>query len=117
MPSTNSTSNTAVREVDIDGLARALDNGEPVIDVREPAEYVAGHVPGAAAIPMSQLPSRLGELDRARPQYVICASGNRSAAMTEFLVQAGFDAYSVAGGTAAWSRSGRRLETGAPRAV
>ena len=35
-----------------------------VIDVREPAEYTAGHVPGAASIPMGQLPDRLAEIDR-----------------------------------------------------
>jgi rhodanese-related sulfurtransferase len=64
---------------------------------------------------MGQLPSRLGELDRNRPVYVVCASGNRSAAMTDVLVANGFDAYSVAGGTGAWSRSGRPVETGAAR--
>jgi rhodanese-related sulfurtransferase len=62
-------------------------------------------------MPMSQLPSRLGELDKTAPVYVICASGNRSAAMTDFLNQAGFKAHSVAGGTAAWARTGRPLES------
>ena len=57
-------------------------------------------------MPMGQLAARLAELDKSRPVYVICASGNRSAAMTDLLIAAGFDAYSVAGGTAAWARSG-----------
>ena len=86
-----------------------------VVDVREPGEYVAGHVPGATLIPMGQLASRLAELDKSRPVYVVCASGNRSAAMTDLLRAAGYDAYSVAGGTSAWARSGRPVETGAPR--
>ncbi len=77
-----------------------------MVDVREPGEYVAGHVPGSALMPMGQLASRLGELDRAGPVYVVCASGNRSAAMTDLLRAAGYDAYSVAGGTSAWVRSG-----------
>jgi rhodanese-related sulfurtransferase len=101
-------------EIDIDQLARSAEQQAAVIDVREPGEYVAGHVPGATPVPMGQLPSRLGELDRSRPVYVVCASGNRSAAMTDLLVANGFDAYSVAGGTAAWARSGRPVETGAP---
>ena len=101
-------------EIDIDQLARSAEEGAAVIDVREQAEYVAGHVPGATPMPMGQLASRLGELDRDRPVYVVCASGNRSAAMTDVLVTNGFDAYSVAGGTGAWARSGRRVETGAP---
>ncbi len=103
-------------EIDLDQLARSAQDGATVIDVREPAEYVAGHVPGATPVPMGQLPSRLGELDRSRPVYVVCASGNRSAAMTDVLVANGFDAYSVAGGTGAWARSGRPVDTGAPRA-
>jgi rhodanese-related sulfurtransferase len=102
-------------EIDIDALEAGL-AGATVIDVREPGEYVAGHVPGAELVPMTQLGFRLSELDSSRPVYVICASGNRSAAMTDLLVARGFDAYSVAGGTAAWARSGRPVETGAPRA-
>lgn len=101
-------------EIDIDKLARSAEEVATVIDVREPGEYVSGHVPGATLLPMGQLPSRLGELDRTRPVYVVCASGNRSAAMTDLLVAHGFDAHSVAGGTGAWARSGRPVETGAP---
>jgi rhodanese-related sulfurtransferase len=65
---------------------------------------------------MTQLRFRPGELDKDRPVYVVCASGNRSAAMAEVLVSAEYDAYSVPGGTTAWARSGRPIETGAPRA-
>src|SRR5450631_2229181 len=40
------------------------------------------------------------------PVYLICASGNRSLAMTNVLVRAGYDAYLVIGGTCAWTRAG-----------
>ena len=99
-------------QIDIEQL-EAAGRQTTVVDVREPAEYVAGHVPGAALVPMGQLTSRLDEIDRSRPVYVVCASGNRSAAMTDVLVASGYDAYSVTGGTAAWTRSGRTVETGA----
>jgi rhodanese-related sulfurtransferase len=99
-------------EIDVDRLARARDEGATVVDVREPQEYRAGHVPGAKLVPMGQLPSRLSDLDRNRPVYVVCATGNRSAAMTDLLVHAGYDAYSVAGGTAAWAESGRPVDSG-----
>jgi rhodanese-related sulfurtransferase len=57
------------------------------------------------------------ELDRRAPVYVVCASGNRSAAMTSFLRSAGYDAYSVAGGTGERARAGRPVVGGyAPRA-
>lgn len=82
------------------------------IDVRERAEYAQAHVPGAVLVPMGELASRLGEIDRAARVHVICASGNRSKAMTDLLVAAGFDAASVAGGTRGWIESGRAVGAG-----
>ncbi|MCH1865519.1 rhodanese-like domain-containing protein [Nocardioides sp. CFH 31398] len=99
----------------LDDLATALERGDPVVDVREPDEYAAGHVPGATSMPMGRLPSRLDELDRSRPVLVVCASGNRSSAMTDVLLAHGFEARSVAGGTHAWVESGRPVEQGARR--
>lgn len=99
-------------EVDIPTFAEAHREQPQVVDVREPAEYVTGHVPGARLIPMGQLPARLGELDKGEPVYVVCASGNRSLAMTDFLRQAGYDARSVAGGTSGWVRAGHPVVTG-----
>lgn len=101
-----------MREINQDDFAAAHAGGGFVIDVREPAEYVAGHVPGAILIPMGQLATRLAELPLGAPVYVVCASGNRSMAMTSLLIRAGYDAYSVAGGTSAWSRGGRPIVTG-----
>ena len=98
-----------MNEIAIDHAADALDRGV-VIDVREPVEYREGHLPGAVNIPMGQLAARMGEIDRDRPVYVVCASGSRSSAMTDVLTAAGFDATNVAGGTSAWVRSGRPIE-------
>ena len=80
------------------------------MDVRETGEYAAGRVPGAVSIPMGRLPSRLDDLSRLAPVHVICASGNRSRAMRDLLVEAGFDAVNVTGGTQAWIDSGRPVE-------
>jgi rhodanese-related sulfurtransferase len=99
-----------MQEVDINQLAPRVADKATVLDVREQGEYRQGHLPGAVNIPMGQLPARFGELDRAQPVYVVCASGNRSSAMTEVLTAAGFDAVNVAGGTNAWIRSGRPVE-------
>jgi len=99
-----------VSEVDIATLTRPYD--AELIDVREPDEFVAGHVPGARLLPMSEITTRLDELDRDRPLYVICAVGQRSLAVADFLVRSGFEAYSVAGGTYAWVRAGQPVETG-----
>ena len=104
-------------EVTLEQFAAAHADGAAVIDVREPGEYVDGHVPGAVLMPMGQLPSRSAELERSRPVYVICASGSRSSAMADFLRHAGFDARSVAGGTSGWARSGRPGATRRPGAA
>ena len=101
-----------MREITIPAFETAHSEGACVIDVREPGEYVTGHVPGATLMPMGQLPARLGELPRGVPVYVVCASGNRSASMTSFLVRAGFEAYSVAGGTSGWVKAGHPVVRG-----
>jgi rhodanese-related sulfurtransferase len=102
-----------MREIDIHEFAAAHADGAEVIDVREPGEYVSGHVPGARLVPMGQLSSRLSELDRKETVYVVCASGNRSKAMASLLAQQGFDAVTVAGGTSTWIQTGRPVTTGA----
>ncbi|MBL0747130.1 rhodanese-like domain-containing protein [Nocardioides baculatus] len=98
-------------EISVEDFAAEREAGTTV-DVREKAEYAQAHVPGAVLLPMGQLASRLGELDRSARVHVICASGNRSRAMTDLLVAAGFDAVSVAGGTQAWIQSGRAVGVG-----
>jgi rhodanese-related sulfurtransferase len=98
-------------EISIETYAAERGAGTTV-DVREKAEYAQAHVPGAVLLPMGQLASRLDELDRSARIHVICASGNRSKAMTDLLVAAGFDAVSVTGGTQAWIRSGRAVGVG-----
>lgn len=98
-------------EISLETYAAKREAGVTV-DVRERAEYAQVHVPGAVLMPMGQLASRLDELDRSARLHVICASGNRSKAMTDLLVAAGFDAVSVAGGTRAWLESGRPVGVG-----
>ncbi|MEV4701724.1 rhodanese-like domain-containing protein [Actinoplanes sp. NPDC049316] len=101
-----------MREVDLATFATRHGEGAVVIDVREPFEYASGHVPGAEAVPLSRLAARAGGLPRGVPVYVICASGNRSLMAAEHLRRAGVDAWSVAGGTAAWQRAGHPVVRG-----
>ena len=98
-------------ETTLEEFAAAHEDGTTV-DVRERGEYAQGHVPDAVSMPMSQLASRLAEIDRSARVHVICASGNRSRAMTDLLVAQGFDAVSVSGGTQAWIASGRAIGVG-----
>lgn len=102
-----------VTEIDVHGLAAVRADGAVVVDVREPNEYLAGHVPGARLIPLAALPSRSHELPRGQRIHVVCASGGRSAQAAQWLTGAGWDAVSVAGGTDAWQRAGHPVVTGA----
>ena len=101
-----------VCEVDLPTFIVAHADGAVVVDVREPDEYLAGHVPGAKLLPLTGVPARLGELPTDRPVFVICATGNRSLAAAGWMRAAGVDAYSVAGGTSGWLRMGRPVVAG-----
>lgn len=100
-----------VPEIDLDAFAPRQPDAF-LIDVREPDEFVTGHVPTARPIPLSVLPQATGRLPHDRTVYVICASGNRSRRAAALLRERGLDAVSVAGGTGAWMRSGRPVATG-----
>lgn len=99
-------------QVDIGDVARGRDEGIPLIDVRQPDEYDAGHVPGAVLIPLSEVALRISEVPRDGPVHVICHLGNRSDRAAQFLRQRGIDAYSVTGGTKAWVDEGRPTVSG-----
>lgn len=101
-----------MHEIDIPTFAAAHAAGAAVVDVRQPAEYVAGHVPGARSVPLASIPDTIDDLRAMAPLYVVCASGVRSLAATEALAAAGIEAYSVAGGTNAWQAQGRRVVRG-----
>jgi rhodanese-related sulfurtransferase len=101
-----------MREIDVDQLEDVLAAGGTVVDVREPMEYAEAHVPGAVLIPMGQLSSRIGELDRSGPVYLICRTGHRSGVVGEALEAHGFDTVNVTGGTIAWVRAGKSYDQG-----
>lgn len=64
--------------------------GAQVVDVRTPAEFAQGHVPGSVNIPLDQLPLRAGELDPRQPVLLCCASGARSGMAKQLLDRQGF---------------------------
>lgn len=94
-------------EVDIDQLEVALAAGTPLIDVRQPEEYVGAHVAEARLVPLGEVSGRMDEIPSEGPVYVICHSGGRSLKVAQFLRNHGVEAYSVDGGTKAWVESGR----------
>jgi len=101
----------AIAEVDVSAAHAALDAGAVLLDVREPEEWAAGHVPGARHVPLGQLPGRLAEFDTSARVVVVCRSGHRSALATEWLAAAGVDAANLVGGMQAWAGAGLAVAT------
>jgi rhodanese-related sulfurtransferase/rubrerythrin len=74
-----------------------------LLDVRQPAEYEKGHIPGALLIPLPELPDRFTELDPEKTHVVYCAVGGRSRMAAQMLAGRGFDkVINVSGGFNAW---------------
>ena len=90
-------------------FASAAEGGQPlVLDVREPWELQTASVRAdgfeLVAIPMGELPARLGELDPARPVACLCHHGARSLRVAAFLEHHGFERLAnITGGIDAWS--------------
>ncbi len=92
------------REISAQELSAMIDAGEAlVVDVREPDEFAAGHIPGAVNVPLSTFQaSRLPDA-QGRQIVLNCLGGKRSAMALEkcSLAQAVIDTH-LAGGFGAW---------------
>jgi molybdopterin/thiamine biosynthesis adenylyltransferase len=103
-----------IDEVDPAVVREQVSNGAVVIDVREPEEWSAGHIPGARHVPKSYLESRIEGAVPERSQHVIlyCASGNRSAWATRTMVEdLGYEhVESMTGGFTLWKDRGYEVE-------
>ncbi len=75
-----------------------------LLDVRQPGEYEAEHLPGAKLIPLPELGARLPELDADKPTVVYCAIGGRSRVAAQVLAAKGFrEVLNLSGGIKAWN--------------
>ncbi len=100
--------------ITVEEAKQMLKDGAHIIDVREPHEYVAGHVPGAPLIPVNSVFARREELPKEGKLIFTCAVGQRSALACEMAAAAGYapDAlYNLEGGTEAWIKAGEPVET------
>ena len=78
-----------------------------VLDVRQPKEWNAGHIPGAAHITGAELPRRKNEVPKDRPLALVCGSGYRSSVSASLLQSLGYAKVSnVLGGMTAWKAAG-----------
>lgn len=113
-----------IREIDVAAVARGTPGNRVLIDVREPDEYAAGHLPGAVNLPRGVLEFRIqahpavaGRTAAApvrleHPIVLYCLTGGRAALAAASLQRLGFTRVSsLAGGIAAWKQAGKPITT------
>jgi rhodanese-related sulfurtransferase len=100
-------------EISVDQAYQMYQDGAFVVDVRTQEEWDEYHVPNVPLIPLDELPNRLNEIPKDEEILVICRSGNRSQEGRDILLQAGYNATSMAGGVKEWYAKGYPIE-GAP---
>lgn len=98
---------TPVESMDANNAKRFIDESPQgsltILDVRQPAEYENGHIPGAKLIPLPEIKDRMDEIDPDMPTVVYCAIGGRSRVAAQMLSGKGFKkVYNLSGGIKAW---------------
>ena len=105
---------STTEQVTVDQLRDLIEKEDlQVLDVRRPAEYESGHVPGALSSQLANLEGRIEQLpfDSRKSVAVICAGGYRSSAAASLLKKHGFEnLLNVTGGTSAWISAGFPVE-------
>ncbi|NPV90318.1 MAG: rhodanese-like domain-containing protein [Firmicutes bacterium] len=83
---------TETGSISSEDLAAALEAGKPlvIVDVRQPEQYQAGHLPGAVNIPLVDLWDRRMELDPTKDIITYCNSGNSGGTAKNVLLSLGF---------------------------
>lgn len=83
-----------------------VSEGATLVDVREKAEWKAGHARAAIHIPLGALQNSTSRIPKGRPVVVVCASGARSRQGAGMLRKMGIEATSLSGGMRAWEGAG-----------
>jgi hydroxyacylglutathione hydrolase len=102
---------TTTELTDARGARQAIENGAIVIDVREPDEYAAGHIPSARHVPLGEIADRAGELPGDVPLVLHCGHGERALSAVSLLEASRTEPMLLLqGGTAAWRGAGLAVE-------
>lgn len=93
-----------VEETELAALLNEKGDETIVVDVREPEEYEAGHIPGLPLLPMSSIPAVVAQMDKEKSYIFVCRSGSRSQNVALYLKDQGFrDVKNYAGGMLEWT--------------
>jgi hydroxyacylglutathione hydrolase len=97
-----------IPQISVHELKTRLDRNDDlaVLDVRQPAEWADGHIPGATFITGAELPARLQDAPGGPEVATVCGSGYRSSVASSVLAAEGRRVVNVLGGMAAWNNAG-----------
>ena len=100
------------RDLKIEDIKELIDEGHPVVDVREDWEWNKGHIPGARHVVLASILANPTAQKFEDGTIFVCAVGERSAVASEMAVALGVkDVINFRGGTKAWKNAGMPLET------
>jgi rhodanese-related sulfurtransferase len=110
-----SEASVSVNPVNAEEAEGLLANGAVVLDVREPAEFEMGHLPGAVNVPRGVLEFRVGDhpalTDNTASILLYCKNGGRSTLAAHTLKRMGFDQVKMlVGGFDGWSGDVHKVE-------
>ncbi len=99
-----------IREITPQTLKARIDQGDDlfVVDMRQPYEYQAGHIPGSVNIFIEHIPAHIDQIPRDKEVIFQCWHGNTSLQASAFLIDKGWAADRVAslsGGIAGWTQT------------
>lgn len=105
-----------IQQIDIASTSAHLTKNGAIIDVREPGEYQAGHLPGAVNIPRGVLEFKIGDnaalANKDLPIVLYCKTGGRAALSAVNLQRMGYtQVRSLTGGYDGWVSGGQKVET------
>jgi rhodanese-related sulfurtransferase len=103
--SCNGQESDKIKKITAEELGTALKDTIQLIDVRTPAEFKQGHIEGALNIDVSSagFGKNIGQLDKDKPVYIYCRSGQRSNTAAKKMEQAGFNTiYDLKDGINSW---------------
>ncbi|WP_349409188.1 rhodanese-like domain-containing protein [Pseudalkalibacillus sp. SCS-8] len=94
-----------VKTIEPKKVEEKLANSEKlsIIDVRKDEEVAKGMIPGAAHIPLDEIPERFNEIPKDEEHVMVCRSGGRSGKAAQFLQEKGYSVLNMSGGMLEWN--------------
>ena len=96
----------------VDYKARFIDGKQAhtLVDVRSPAEFASGYIPGAINVDVQDLPQKMTRIPKGKPVVLYCRSGSRSSHAAHILQDAGYSDIFDLGAVSGWGAAGGTLK-------